>query len=78
MSFIQRLCQSVLPRSWSASMEAESRRWIAHCKCGHGTSIWDLGGIRWKAAGSPSRRIYCPKCHSLTWHTVVYDDQPDS
>jgi hypothetical protein len=77
MSYIQRLFQSVLPHSWSASMESESRSWIASCTCGHGQSIWDLGGIRWMARGNPLRRIYCPKCHATTWHLVAIENTPE-
>ena len=74
MSFLQRFFVTIFPKAWSESMEAESRSWIALCECGHGQSIWDLGGIRWKAAGHPSRRFYCPKCQCATWHTVVKEE----
>jgi hypothetical protein len=30
--------------------------------CGREASIWDLGGIRWKAAGAPRRRLNCSAC----------------
>ena len=50
MSFIQELVLAVVPRSSGA---AESRAWIARCEsCGGERSIWDLGGIRWKASGN--------------------------
>jgi len=52
-------------------MEAESRAWMARCEtCGNERSIWDLGGIRWKAAGNPRRRLKCPSCNRTTWHRL--------
>lgn len=70
MSLIQRLFTAVLPRGWSASMEAESREWLMTCPCGAEQSVWDAGGIRWKAAGNPQRRLKCNKCHQVTLHTI--------
>ena len=71
MSFIQRTMTTILPRSWAALMEAESRAWMARCEtCGTERSVWDLGGIRWKAAGNPRRRLECPSCDRATWHRL--------
>ena len=61
MSFIQKLLKAVLPDAWAKSMEAESREWRRTYPCGHARSVWDLGGIRWKAAGNPRQRVKCPK-----------------
>jgi hypothetical protein len=73
MTFIQRLFTSVVPRSWAASMEAESRAWMAHCPdCGIERSVWDMGGIRWKAAGNPRRLLKCLKCQRSTWHQLTF------
>ena len=62
MSFIQTFIKSVLPAKWSSAMEAKSRMWVLRCPCGHETSVWDMGGIRYKAAGNPWRRGRCGKC----------------
>jgi hypothetical protein len=71
MSFIQRLITSIVPRSWAQAMEAESRSWLARCEgCGSERSIWELGGIRFKAAGSPRSRLACPGCARPTWHQI--------
>jgi hypothetical protein len=53
-------------------MEAESRQWLAECPCGSSRSIWELGGIRWKAAGQPRKLLRCPKCGELHWHKIVW------
>ena len=71
MSSIQRFFTSLLPKKWAADMEAESRTWVVRCpSCGFERSIWDLGGIRWKAAGNPRRYLSCPQCGKAGWHTV--------
>lgn len=54
--------RTFFPRTYVA-MEAESREWIVHCpKCGHEVSVWDIGGIRYKAAGEPVWRRRCLGC----------------
>lgn len=75
MSFTQRFFLAILPRSWAKDMEAQSRAWKVRCPCGHERSIWDLGGIRWKAAGNPRRLIKCPACEKTTWHVTTKGDK---
>jgi ribosomal protein S27E len=71
MSAVQRLIMKVLPARWSASIEAESRTWMMRCDdCGHTTSVWDRGGVRWKAKGTPRVRGRCPGCGRTGWHTI--------
>ena len=73
MSTIQKFLLAVLPSQWAKSMEAESRAWIVKCpSCDHERSIWDLGGIRWKAAGTPKKYMMCPKCSQMGWHVVSH------
>jgi ssDNA-binding Zn-finger/Zn-ribbon topoisomerase 1 len=56
---------SWLPAPLAESIEADSRRWVFDCPDCHATSsIWEIGGVRWKAAGEPRRLISCPKCHA--------------
>jgi hypothetical protein len=71
VSFIQRLMTAILPRSWEASMEADSRAWMASCEtCGYERSLWDMGGIRWKAVGNSRTRHRCPACGRARWHRL--------
>ena len=75
MSGTQRLFTRFVPKSWAASMEAESRQWMVKCpNCGFERSVWELGGIRWKAAGNARQRLRCPTCGQMGWH-VVYKKQ---
>jgi hypothetical protein len=73
MSFIQRVFVAVLPRRWAESMEAHSRSWMVRCSCGFARSIWDLGGIRWKAVGEQRNYMRCPQCGQRSWHKVTRD-----
>ena len=44
-------------------VERESRAWAYECgQCGHRESVWDMGGIRYKASGEKSYRGRCPAC----------------
>ena len=71
MSGVQRLFMRFVPKSWAESMEAESRQWMMKCpNCGFEQSIWDMGGIRWKAYGNSRNLIKCPNCGQRSWHTL--------
>ena len=72
MSWLQRFMVRMLPRGWAERMEAESRAWKMRCPCGCVRSIWELGGIRWKASRSLTySRMKCPDCGRRTWHKLV-------
>lgn len=44
-------------------VERESREWKYECgHCGHRESVWESGGIRYKATGENSYRGRCPAC----------------
>ena len=38
--------------------------------CGLERSVWEVGEVRCKAVGSPSRYRHCPQCGHATWHTL--------
>ena len=61
MSGIQNFFKKIFPVSWSDSMEKESREWMVRCRsCNYELSVWERGGIRWKAAGRPVTVVKCP------------------
>ncbi len=46
-----------------ARIEAESRRWFMHCpRCGYEISVWDYGGMRYRALGTVYRFGRCRNC----------------
>lgn len=76
MSGIQWLLLSILPHSLGKAMEKESRLWMQRCpQCGAETSIWEDGGIRYRAAGRPRRLRRCSTC-GLQWHEVYKRTEP--
>ena len=75
----QRLVGALVPRSWTASMEAESRRWMVRCQaCSFGRSIWELGGIRWKAKGTKWTWGRCPNCGKRGLHKIHHRDPSET
>jgi hypothetical protein len=69
LSTIQRFVTAVL-FPFAGSIERHSRSWRMTCPCGHSTSIWERGGIRWLAAGESRRWAFCEGCGAHTWHRV--------
>lgn len=78
LSRTQRIILALTPKSWHTDMEAESRRWMVRCPCGHERSIWAIGGIRWKGSSGSKTATYgrCPACGQRTWQTLHY--RPDA
>lgn len=73
LSFTQKLFAAILPRRRFEALEADSRLWLARCSCGLARSVWELGGIRYKAAGEPRWFMKCPQCGNRSWHQVSRD-----
>lgn len=54
------------------AIKKESNQWKFTCqKCNEKSSIWEAGGIRYKALGEPTMRIKCPKCEQKTTSKVT-------
>ncbi len=75
MSKVQRLFMALLPKSWAEDMKAESLAWqIQCCTCGRSRSVWEAGGIRWKAKSVGKRTmVYCSQCGSLQMAAITKD-----
>ncbi len=72
MPMLRTAILALMPRSWHAALEAESRRWLTSCpNCGHGSNIWDLGGLRYKTSGNRHTGIWCPECGKLGQHLLT-------
>ncbi len=77
MSGIQRLFMRILPERWAQDMERDSRRWTFRCDtCGLERSVWDIGGIRWKATGNSRTLLRCPQCGKTRVHSLYRRDEP--
>jgi hypothetical protein len=70
-SRIQRFIQRLMPGR-AGGMESESREWMVICpKCGRERSIWELGGIRYKAWARGKRMgMRCDACGRWRMHKV--------
>lgn len=54
------------------AMKDESMQWIFICnKCDESSSIWDAGGIRYKATGQPKVSVRCPKCNTVGIYKIT-------
>lgn len=77
MTILQRLILAFIPARHRAEAEAETRAWHYTCEaCGHARSVWDLGGIRWKATGQSVTRTRCPACGTIGFHTLKKQPAP--
>ena len=74
MSFLRRFFTRVSPEL-ARKMESESRRWMMQCQsCGHEVSVWDAGGIRYKARGTVRRLARCSRCNKLGMMRIYLRD----
>lgn len=69
MTRFQKFLLSLFP-SRAADIQAESQSWILRCPCGFERSVWELGVIRYKAKGHSRKRMECPQCQQITWHSI--------
>jgi predicted RNA-binding Zn-ribbon protein involved in translation (DUF1610 family) len=55
-----------------AAAIAHSKAWLLICpNCGFSRSVWETGGIRYKATGGITRKLlHCPNCGQNGWHRV--------
>jgi predicted RNA-binding Zn-ribbon protein involved in translation (DUF1610 family) len=70
-TFTQRLFTRLMPGRAEA-IERESREWKLICpNCGNETSIWEIGGVRYKAKSRGERMgAKCPACGKRSMHRV--------
>lgn len=62
MSTVQHIARHVLPPAVYNAVRDRSQHWLMRCPCGHETSVWEMGGLRWKADGKSVRWGRCAKC----------------
>jgi len=73
-SLTQRIILAFVSPAIAAAMEADSRAWKLHCgHCGHTQSIWEIGGIRYKAYGNSRMLRRCRNCGKISWQRLAKD-----
>jgi hypothetical protein len=79
---VGRMQRFILSRSGDRAddLEEESRAWHIQCtECGSSKSVWELGGVRYKAASRGKRiRGHCSTCGTRRWLRYVRIDPDDS
>jgi hypothetical protein len=78
-SGIQKLFMGLVSPATALRMETESRSWMIRCPaCNYERSVWETGGIRYKASGTARQLRQCPQCGKRTWHTVYRREEPSA
>lgn len=76
-SDVQKLLTGMFSPATAARMEADSRMWMMQCpNCGWERSLWELGGIRYKAVGNPRSLQRCPNCRQIRWLKIYRREGP--
>ncbi len=71
MPFLRSVVLALLPPRWRADAERDSRLWLTECtRCGHVSTVWDLGGMRWRAAGRPLTGMRCIGCNKFAMQRI--------
>ncbi|MBC7985159.1 MAG: hypothetical protein H7X93_00595 [Sphingomonadaceae bacterium] len=79
MSWVQRLATRGAPSGVISDVEAQSRLWIVEClKCGAERSIWEMGGIRYRAVGNQRNLLKCFRCGRRSWHRTRWTGEGDT
>ena len=74
---LRRLIVRYLPKL-AARIEADSRRWMVHCeRCGFEQSVWEYGGMRYKARGTVWRYGQCTDCGETSMLRVYLPENED-
>ena len=73
LSTTQKVVKFFVSKVKFKAMEQESKLWCFQCEsCQKKTSIWEIGGIRYKAKGNPKIKIKCPNCGKTAMQSVQF------
>jgi hypothetical protein len=70
LSIAQKIVKFFSSGSLFQKMMEDSKRYRFTCSCGKESSIWDIGGIRYKASGKPRTWIKCPHCGKFAMQKI--------
>ncbi|MDH3759351.1 MAG: hypothetical protein OEU50_00125 [Gammaproteobacteria bacterium] len=75
---LRTLIRTLFP-AFMERVEAESKTWFMQCrKCGSEISVWDYGGMRYRALGTVYRLGRCRECQKVSMLRVYQRSQPGS
>lgn len=70
LSITQKIVKFFFSDSGFKKIMDESKRYRFDCSCGKTSSIWDIGGIRYKAYGKPITLVKCPHCGKIAMQKI--------
>lgn len=74
---MQKLAIASVSPETAAEIERQSRNWMIRCPhCGFERSVWEAGGVRYKAAGTPRQHRTCANCGRAGWHQIQWAGPP--
>jgi hypothetical protein len=72
LSFAQKVAKAFTSAATFEKLKQESMRYYFICgSCGKESNIWEIGGIRYKAAGKPRTGIKCPGCGKFRMQAIL-------
>ena len=74
LSIAQKIMQFFSSASLFEKMKEDSKRYRFTCSCGKESSIWDIGGIRSRAAGKPTSGVKGPHCGKFAMRKIYKVD----
>ena len=68
MTFVQKITMALLPKEWAEKVKLESQGWMLQCpSCQREISVWEAGGVRYKATNKVKRLGWCSRCGKNMW-----------
>jgi hypothetical protein len=75
LSLAQGIAKLFSSKSKFREIADESKLWLFTCVCGKQSSIWDIGGVRYRASGNPSLLVKCPYCKQKSLQRIYKAQQ---
>lgn len=69
-SIAQKILKWLTSEAMFEKFRQESMRYKFDCDCGKTSDIWEIGGVRYKAAGKPLTWVRCPGCKKGAMRTI--------
>jgi hypothetical protein len=70
LSTAQKIIKFFTSASKFEKMMADSKRYLFDCVCGKTSSVWEIGGVRYKAYGNPTSLVKCPGCGKIAMRKI--------
>ena len=72
LSFAQKIAKWFSSAKMFEKLKEESMRYYFVCSsCNKESNIWEIGGIKYKAAGKPLTGIKCPHCGKFAMQKIL-------